>query len=205
LDEVGETINSTDNQFVQPSDEDAQGKVLIDEELARKRMDHVQRTPSKEDSKPAAQPEDEDSSPSPEQHRERLSKRDHESKNMKQLFADLAKDTQNQFKEQGDKHAMEFAATKRANLDTQNLLTTNTTPAQTMKDHRSTAHFNTMTKPSNTLFNGTPENWPAFEHLLLIEADNPTISWNQDITNYQPNEKSEPFNLLERYFNSQTT
>jgi hypothetical protein len=95
---------------------------------------------------------------------------------------------------------MEIAALKRANLDTQNLLTTKTTPAQTMSDHRSTAHFNAMTKPSDTLFDGTPENWPAFEHHLLTEAENPTISWNQDITNYQPNENSESFNFLERYF-----
>jgi hypothetical protein len=57
-----------------------------------------------------------------------------------------------------------------------------------------------MTKPSDTLFNGTPENWSAFEPHLLSEAENPTISWNQDITNYQPNKKSEPFNFLEGYF-----
>jgi hypothetical protein len=95
---------------------------------------------------------------------------------------------------------MEIAALKRANLDTKNLLTTKTTPAQTMSDHRSTTHFNAMTKPSDTLFDGTPENWPAFEHHLLTEAENPTIIWNQDITNYQPNENSEPFNFLERYF-----
>jgi hypothetical protein len=119
---------------------------------------------------------------------------------MKQLFADLAKDTQKQFKEQGEKHAMEIVATKRANLDTQNILTTKTTPAQTMNDHRSTAHFNEMTKPSETLFDRTPENWPAFEHHLLTEAENPTISWNQDINNYQSNENSKPFSFLERYF-----
>jgi hypothetical protein len=200
LDEGGETINSTDDEFVQPSDEDAQGNVLPDEELTKKRMSDVQQTPSKEDSKPASQPEDEDSPPSPEQPRERLRKRYHESEQMKQLFEDLAKDTQKQFKEQGEKHAMEIAATKRANLDTKNLLTTKTTPAQTMSDHISTAHFNAMTKPSDTLFDGTPDNWPAFEHHLLTEAENPTISWNQEITNYQPNENSGPFNFLERYF-----
>jgi hypothetical protein len=55
---------------------------------------------------------------------------------------------------------MEIGAMKRANLDTQNLLTTKTTPAQKMNDHRSTAHFNAMTKPLETLFDGTPENWP---------------------------------------------
>jgi hypothetical protein len=119
---------------------------------------------------------------------------------MKQLIANLARENQKKFKEQEDKHTMEIAALKRINLDTQNLLTTKTTPTQTMSDHRSTAHFNAMTKPSDTLFDGTPENWPAFEHHLLTKAENPTISWNQDITNYQPNKNSEPFNFLERYF-----
>jgi hypothetical protein len=200
LNEDGETINSTDDEFVQPSDEDAQGNVLTDQELTRKRMADVQRTPSKEDSKPEVQPEDDDSPPSPDQTREIIRKRYHESEQMKQLFTDLAKDTHKHFKEQGEKHAMEIAAMKRANLDTQNLLTTKTNPAQTMSDPRSTAHFNATTKPSDTLFDGTPKNWPAFEHHLLTKAENPSISWNQDITNYQPNENSEPFNFIERYF-----
>jgi hypothetical protein len=92
---------------------------------------------------------------------------------------------------------MEIAAMKRANLDTHNLLTTNNTPAQTMSDHSSTAHFNAKIKPSDMMFEGTPDNWPAFEHHLLSEAENPTISWNQDITIYQPNENYEPFNILQ--------
>jgi hypothetical protein len=66
---------------------------------------------------------------------------------MKQLFTYLSKDTQKQLKKQGEKHAMEIAAMKRENLDTQNILTTKNTPAQTMSGHRSTAHFNAMTKP----------------------------------------------------------
>jgi hypothetical protein len=94
LNEDGETVNSTDDEFMQPSDEDAPGNVLTDKELARKRTSDVHRTPSKEDSKPAAQPENEDSSPSPEQHRERLNKRDHELENIKKLFANLAENTQ---------------------------------------------------------------------------------------------------------------
>jgi hypothetical protein len=163
-------------------------------------MAAAQQPPSKEDSKPAAQLEAEESPLSTEQPRNRLRKRYHESETMKKLFADLARDNQKQFKEQEEKHTMEISALKRANLDTQNLLTTKTTPAQTMSDHRSTARFNTMTKPSDTLFDGTPENWPAFEHHLLTEAENPTISWSQDITSYQANENSEPFNFLEIYF-----
>jgi hypothetical protein len=185
---------------MEPSDEDAQGNVLPDDEIERKRAAAAPKTPSKEDSKPAAQSEAEESPLSVEQPINRLRKRHHESEAMKQLFADLARDNQKQFKEQEQKHTMEIAALKRDNLETQNLLTTKTTPAQTMSDHRSTAHFNAMTKPSDTLFDGTPENWPAFEHHLLTEAENPTISWNQDIINYQPNENSAPFNFLERYF-----
>jgi hypothetical protein len=116
---------------------------------------------------------------------------------MKKLFATLAENTQKQLR----KHAMEIGAMKRANLDTQNILTAKTSPAQKMNDQRTTAHFNVMTKPSETLFNGTLENWPASEHHLLTEAKNPTISRNQDIANYQPTDETfEPFNFLERYF-----
>jgi hypothetical protein len=188
LHEEGDIVNSSDNNFIQPSDEDAQGNVLMEEELASMRMSDTHRNPNKEYGKPEAQPESEDSCPSPEPNRRRLDRREHEADDMKKLFANLAKNTQKQLKEQ-------------ANLDTQNLLTTNTTSAQTMKDHRKTAHFNAMTKPSETLFDGTPENWPAFEHHLLTEAENPTISWNQDITNYRPADgNSEPFIFLERFF-----
>jgi hypothetical protein len=149
-------VNSSDEECIQPSYEDAQGNVLTEEELTSIMMSDAHRTPSKEDSKPAEQPEYEDSSQSPEQHRKRLNKRDHESENVKKLFASLAKNTQKQLKEQGEKHAMEISAMKRANLDTQNMLTTKTTPAQTMNDHITTAHFNAITKPSETLFDGTP-------------------------------------------------
>jgi hypothetical protein len=54
LDEDREPINSTDDEFIQPLDEDAQGNVLPDEEIERKIMAAAQQTPSKEDSKPAA-------------------------------------------------------------------------------------------------------------------------------------------------------
>jgi hypothetical protein len=141
---------------MQPSDEDAQGNVLPDEEIERKRVAAAQKTPHKEDIKPATQSEAEEAPLSAEQPRNRLRKRYHESETMKQLFANLGRDNQKQFKEQEEKYTMEIAALKRDNLDTHNLLTTNTTPAQTMSDHRSTAHFNAMTKPSDTLFDGTP-------------------------------------------------
>jgi hypothetical protein len=61
LDEEGEPINSTNDEFIQPLDEDAQGNVLPDDEIERKRAAALQKTPSKEDSKPAAQSEAEES------------------------------------------------------------------------------------------------------------------------------------------------
>jgi hypothetical protein len=143
---------------MQPSDEDPQGNVLTEEEQTLIKMNDPRRTPNKEDKKQASQPENEDSSPSPEPDRKKLSKQEHEADNIKKLFPTLSENTPKQLREQGENHAMEIAAMKRANLDTQNLLTTNKTPAQTMNDHRTTAHFTAMTKPSETLFDGTPEN-----------------------------------------------
>jgi hypothetical protein len=88
-----------------------------------------------------------------------------------------------------------------ANMDTHNMLTTKTTPNQKMNEHRMADHFTAMTKPSETLFDRTPESWPVFEHHLLTEAENPTIRWNQEITNFQPTYgTSTPFNFLEGYF-----
>jgi hypothetical protein len=95
---------------------------------------------------------------------------------MKKKIETFTENSQTQLREQGEKHAMEIAATKRAKMDTQNLLTTKTTPTQTMNDHIILAHFTAMTKPSEILFDGTFENWPEFEHHLLTEAENPTIS-----------------------------
>jgi hypothetical protein len=70
-----------------------------------------------------------------------------------------------------------------------------------MNYHRMAAHFTAMTKPSETLFDGTPENWPESEHHLLPEAENPTIRWNQEITNFQPTDgTSKQFKVLEGYF-----
>jgi hypothetical protein len=77
---------------------------------------------------------------------------------MKKLFASFTENTHKKLREQEEKHAMEIAAMKRANMDTQNLITTKTAPTQTMNDHRTSAHLSTMTKPSEILFDGKPEN-----------------------------------------------
>jgi hypothetical protein len=121
---------------------------------------------------------------------------------MKKMFAALANNTKLQLKQQEEGHAKGIADMRQVNRDTHNLFTTKTIPPQTntMNDHRITAHFNTMTKASDTLFDGTPENWPIYEHHLLTEAENPTIAWNQHITHFQSDEEEEPLNFLEIYF-----
>jgi hypothetical protein len=174
FDEDGEVIHSRNDYFQQPSDEDAQEIVLTEEERALITMNDSHRTPNKEDTKPAAKPEDQESPPSPEPNRKRLWKQEHKTDQMKKLFSTFTENTHTQkLWEQGEKYKMEITAMKWANMDKHNLLTTKTTPTQTMNDHRKAAHFIVMTKPYETLFNGTPENWPAFEHHLLTEAETP--------------------------------
>jgi hypothetical protein len=98
LNEEGDLVKLSDENFIQPSDEDAQCNVLTEEELTSIMMSDAHRTLSKEDSKPEAQPGNEDKYPSPEQHRDRLDKGDHESENIKKLFSSLAKSTKNNSK-----------------------------------------------------------------------------------------------------------
>jgi hypothetical protein len=86
-------VTSSDDNFMQPSDEDLQGNVLAEEEQALIKINDSHRTPNKEDTKPADQPENEDSSPSPELDQRRLSKQKDEAGHMKKLFATLAENT----------------------------------------------------------------------------------------------------------------
>jgi hypothetical protein len=87
---------------MQPSEEDPQGNVRTEEEQALIKMKDSHRIPNKEDKKQAAQPENGDSSPSPEPDRKRLSKKEDKAENMKKLFATLAENTQKQLREQGE-------------------------------------------------------------------------------------------------------
>jgi hypothetical protein len=57
FEEAGDIVNSSDDGFMQPSDEGPQGNVLTEEEQAIIKMNDSHRTPSKKDTKPAAQPE----------------------------------------------------------------------------------------------------------------------------------------------------
>jgi hypothetical protein len=156
----GEVIDSSNDRFQQPSDEDEQGSVLKADELAPPNMNDSHRTPNKQDAKPAAEPEYQETPPSPEPNRIWLRKQGHETETMKKLFTSSTENTQKQLREQEEKHAMEITAMKWANMDTQNLLTTKTAPTQTMNDNRTSAHLTAMTEPSEILFDGKPENWP---------------------------------------------
>jgi hypothetical protein len=79
---------------------------------------------------------------------------------MERMFAKLAENTKIRMKQQEERHAKEIADMKQANRETHDLFTNKTTTPNTitMNDHRITAHFNTITKASDTLFDGTPEN-----------------------------------------------
>jgi hypothetical protein len=123
--------------------------------------------------------------------RQKIPHRQRDDENMEKMFAALADNTKLQLKQQEERHAKEIADTRQASRDTHDLFTTKTIPPQTitMNDHCITAHFNTTTKAPDTLFDGTPENWPIFEHHLLTEAENPTIAWNQHITHFQPDKE----------------
>jgi hypothetical protein len=157
-------------------------------------------SPTQEDQNMAAQDSYTSSPHSTNRHKIEHRKRDNIK--METMFAALAENTKLQMKQQEEMHAKEIADMRQENHDTHNLFTTKTTTPQTitMNYHRITAQFNTMKKASDTLFHGTPENWPIFEHHLLTEAENPTITWNHNITHFQPDNEEKPLNFLERYF-----
>jgi hypothetical protein len=157
-------------------------------------------SPAQDDHKVAAQDSDASSPYSTTRKESEHRKRD--DTKMEKMFAALAENTKLQMKQQEERHAKEIADMRQANRDAHDLFTTKTTPPQniTINDHHITAHFNTMTKASDTLFDGTPENWPTFEHHLLTESENPTITCNHHITQFQQDEEEKPLNFLERYF-----
>jgi hypothetical protein len=125
---------------------------------------------------------------SPTQEDRKMAAQESDNSKMERMLSQLAENTNIQMKQQEERHAKEIADIKQANRDTHDLFTTKTSTPNTkaVNDHRITAHFNTMKKSSDTPFDGTPENWPIFEHHLLTEAENPTITWNQNITHFQP-------------------
>jgi hypothetical protein len=75
FDEDGEVIDSSDEDFEQPSDEDAQGNALSMRIMDIDREDDTTHIPNKGDAKPSAE-EEEQTRPSPERQDRRLRKCD---------------------------------------------------------------------------------------------------------------------------------
>jgi hypothetical protein len=63
FDEDRDVANSSDDYFQQPSDKDAQGNILTAEEQTLIMMNDSHQTPNKEDTKPAAKPENQERFP----------------------------------------------------------------------------------------------------------------------------------------------
>jgi hypothetical protein len=82
----------------------------VAEEQALVTKNDSHRTANKEDTKPAAKPENQEMQPLPEPNRKKLQKQELETDQMKKLFATFIENTQKQLQEQGEKHAMEIAA-----------------------------------------------------------------------------------------------
>jgi hypothetical protein len=80
----------------------------MEEELALTKMNDSHRTPNKQYAKPAAEPEDQATPPSPETNRRRLRKQEHKTEQMKKLFETFTENTHKKLREQGEKHAMEI-------------------------------------------------------------------------------------------------
>jgi hypothetical protein len=184
-----EALDQDDDESLRTVDNIEHGNNNTEDTLTSPKM-RDESSPDKRDCKEAAHEDSDASSPSPKTW-QKTSHRQRDDAKMQIFFASLANNTKLQLKEQEARHAKEIADMRQVNRDTQNILTTKTIPSQTItiNDHRITAHFNTITKSSDTLFDGTPENWPIFEHHLLTEAENPTIAWNQHITHFQPDEE----------------
>jgi hypothetical protein len=155
--------------------------------------------PEKADANPPPE-EEEQPSPLTEIKDKWTSKHEATNEKMKKLFTVFTENTQKQLTEQAEKHAIEIAAMKRTTMETQKLLTNKTIPTQQVNDHRASAHFTTITKACNVLFDRQLENWPTFENHLLNEAENP-IGWNNKLINFQLMDNTiKPFNFLEGYF-----
>jgi predicted extracellular nuclease len=108
-------------------------------------------SPTQDDQKMAAQ--DSHASSPHSTNRKEIEHQKRDNTKMERMFAALAENTKLQMKQQEEIHAKEIADMRQANRDAHDLFTTKTTTPQNiaMNDHRITAHFNTMTKASDTL------------------------------------------------------
>jgi hypothetical protein len=86
FDKDGVVIDSSDDGFQQPSDEDAQGNVLTEEELALTKINDPHRIRNKQDTKPASESEDQETPPLPKPNQRRLRNQEHVTEQMKKIL-----------------------------------------------------------------------------------------------------------------------
>jgi hypothetical protein len=104
-------IDSNNEDFEQPWDEDAQGKVLSMRRMDIDEEDDINKMLNKKDYKQEAE-EEEQTPPSPERQERRSRKHDDETEKMKNLFAVFTANTQKQLNEQAEIHAIEITTMK---------------------------------------------------------------------------------------------
>jgi hypothetical protein len=83
-------------------------------------------------------------------------------------------------------------------VETQNLFTHKS--MSLVHDYKVAAHFNSVTKASEMIFDGKPEKWQTFENHLIREVKKMTIGWSKDILSFKIMGQDPPINFLERYF-----
>jgi hypothetical protein len=98
------------------------------------------------------------------------------------MLADHDKGFKEQMDEQSWKRAAELETLRQSQRATQNIVAKKATPQ--VHDYKVAAHFESMTKANDTLFDRKPENWPTF--------------LSNDILNFEV--MGEDINFLESYF-----
>jgi homoserine trans-succinylase len=117
---------------------------------------------------------------------------------VKRMIAGHDKGFQEQMAEQSRKHAAQLDALKQSQMATQHLVAQKA-PSQ-VYNYKVAAHFEYMTKASETLFDGKTENVPTFETHIIREAENPTVGWSKDILRFKVVGQYPEINFLESYF-----
>jgi hypothetical protein len=88
-------IDSSEEDFEQPSDEDAQRNVLTMRQMNIDGVDNTNQNPNKHDTKPASKEEEQETSTSTKRQNRRLRKYDDENEKMKNFFVVFTANTQN--------------------------------------------------------------------------------------------------------------
>jgi hypothetical protein len=91
------------------------------------------------------------------------------------MLADHSKGLKTQMTEQSRKHAPTLEDLKQTQSAIHSLFTQKNTFLSPVQDYNVTVHFTSMTKASDIMFDGKPDNWPIFENQLIREAEKTTI------------------------------